>query len=65
MLYNDNWVSAHNGGSEQPYLYDDGTHGDNIAGDGLYTNNCMYQTIWAETNTHRAIFLETTCVFSF
>ena len=41
MLYNDNWVSAHNGGSEQPYLYDDGTHGDNIAGDGLYTNNCM------------------------
>ena len=39
--FNDEWRSSHGGNIEPPYLYDDGTHGDAVAGDGLYTNNCM------------------------
>tara|TARA_B100000941_G_scaffold69453_1_gene46860 strand:- start:102 stop:4028 length:3927 start_codon:yes stop_codon:yes gene_type:complete len=42
--FNDEWRSSHGGNIEPPYLYDDGTHGDAVAGDGLYTNNCMKLT---------------------
>ncbi len=42
--FNDEWRSSDGGNIESPYLYDDGTHGDAVAGDGLYTNNCMKLT---------------------
>ena len=42
--FNDEWRSSDGGNIELPYLYDDGTHGDAVGGDGLYTNNCMKLT---------------------
>ena len=42
--FSDEWRSSDGGNTEPPYLYDDGTHGDAVAGDGLYTNNCMKLT---------------------
>ncbi len=42
--FNDEWRSSDGGNIEPPYLYDDGTHGDAVEGDGLYTNNCMKLT---------------------
>ena len=42
--FNDEWRSSDGGNIEPPYLYDDGTHGDSVEGDGLYTNNCMKLT---------------------
>ena len=42
--FSDEWRSSDGGNIEPPYLYDDGTHGDAVAGDGLYTNNCMKLT---------------------
>ncbi|MDC1071344.1 hypothetical protein OAQ50_03670 [Acidimicrobiia bacterium] len=39
--FSDQFLSTHNGISEKAYVYDDGTHGDQVAGDGVYTNNCI------------------------
>ncbi|NND24372.1 MAG: hypothetical protein HKN86_06730, partial [Acidimicrobiia bacterium] len=37
----DSFSSSQKGNSEKAYVYDDGTHGDTVKGDGVYTNNCI------------------------
>jgi len=37
----DSFSSSRKGNSEKAYVYDDGTHGDTVKGDGVYTNNCI------------------------
>ena len=37
----DSFSSSRKGNSEKAFVYDDGTHGDTVKGDGVYTNNCI------------------------
>jgi len=50
----DSFSSSQKGNSEKAYVYDDGTHGDNVKGDGVYTNNCI--TIAKTINFNNGVY---------